>query len=228
MELPSYRIVFSPRRRRAAMRIDDEGILELFLPPGMQASEARRIITSNQHIIAKMYQQFASRSAPVRYFFSEGEEFPFAGRRLRLKFSGRLAMICGNELLVPAGPPGEIRSRIEKIYRAAAPEVLLEKCRFYGAGRGLMPDSVGVTAAVTRWGSCNSRKHISFCWKLLLLPPELADYVVCHELAHLQHLDHSKAFWQLTEALSPNAAIKRKKLREQPELWPLPAEDLMI
>lgn len=226
MELPSYRIVFSPRRRRAAMRIDDEGILELFLPPGMQESEARRIITSNQHIIAKMYQQFASRSAPVRYFFSEGEEFPFAGRRLRLKFSGRLAMICGNELLVPTGPPGEIRSRIEKIYRAAAPEVLLEKCRFYGAGRGLMPDSVGVTAAVTRWGSCNSRRHISFCWKILLLPEDLAGYIVCHELAHLKELNHSKAFWKLTGELCPGALQLRKKLRNISDPWPAPANNI--
>ena len=223
---PPYRIVISPRRRRAAMRIDDEGILELFLPPGMAASEAPRIIASNQRIITKMYQQFASRSAPVRYSFTEGEKFPFAGRSLELKFSGRLSMICGNELLVPAGTPAEVRNRIEKIYRAAAPELLREKCRFYGAGRGLIPDTVGVTAAATRWGSCNSRRHISFCWKILLLPEELAGYIICHELAHLKELNHSGAFWALTGELCPGALQLRKKLRNISDPWPPAANNI--
>ena len=225
-ELPPYRIMISPRRKRAAMRVSDEGILEFFAPPGMPEPEIQRLMTVNLRVIRKMYQEFASRSAPVRFAFTEGEKFPFAGKTLELKFSGRLAMICGNELLVPGGTPEEVRARIEKIYRAAAPEVLREKCLFYGGRRGLIPESVGVTAAVTRWGSCSSRKHISFCWKILLLPEELAGYIICHELAHLKELNHSKAFWALTEELCPGARLLRKKLRCISDPWPGTANNI--
>ena len=132
----------------------------------------------------------------------------------------RLRIICGDAIMVPRGTPLEVRESLEKLYRREAPAFLLEKCRARGASRGLLPDSVGVTGAVTRWGSCSSSGHISFCWKIMLLPGELADYIICHELAHLKELNHSPAFWQLTETLCPNALAKRKRLNPLPPLWP--------
>jgi predicted metal-dependent hydrolase len=54
----------------------------------------------------------------------------------------------------------------------------------------------------------------------MLLPGVLADYIICHELAHLQFLNHSPDFWRLTEELCPNALDKRKRLRALPPLWP--------
>ena len=54
----------------------------------------------------------------------------------------------------------------------------------------------------------------------MLLPGDLADYIICHELAHLKELNHSPAFWQLTETLCPDALAKRKRLNALPSLWP--------
>lgn len=216
----NYRLLCSKRRKRMALRINSEGILELLAPEGTTAAAADKVIANHRKVIEKLFQEFSAKAPAPRYEFKEGELFPLWERKLPLKLSARLLMMTENELIVPSGSPEEIRKNIETLYRRTAPELLMEKCRFFGRSHQLMPLSVGVTGAVSRWGSCNSRKHISFCWKVLLLPEELADYIVCHELAHLRELNHSPRFWALTELLCPGALEKRKKLRQLPELWP--------
>lgn len=47
----------------------------------------------------------------------------------------------------------------------------------------------------TKWGTCDSKGNLTFNWRLLLLPKQLSDYIIIHELCHLRHLNHSKRFW---------------------------------
>ena len=66
----------------------------------------------------------------------------------------------------------------------------------------------------TRWGSCSSEKNLNFNWKLILLAPELLDYVVVHELAHRREMNHSKNFWKIVEAELPDYRERRRRLKE--------------
>lgn len=66
----------------------------------------------------------------------------------------------------------------------------------------------------SQWGSCSSGFTLGFHYKLSLLPRELAEYIVAHELCHTIHFNHSKAFWELVETLCPNSKKRRKLLRE--------------
>ncbi len=62
----------------------------------------------------------------------------------------------------------------------------------------------------SRWGSCSSLKNLNFSIWLLLLPSNLIDYVFCHELAHLTHLNHSPAFWtEVDRIMGKSGAAKR-------------------
>lgn len=66
----------------------------------------------------------------------------------------------------------------------------------------------------TRWGSCSSKGNLNFNWKLVLLDPELLDYVVVHELAHRREMNHSVAFWKVVEAEFPDYRERRARLKE--------------
>ena len=66
----------------------------------------------------------------------------------------------------------------------------------------------------TRWGSCSSKGNLNFNWKLVLLAPELLDYVVVHELAHRREMNHSKNFWKIVEAELPDYRERRRRLKE--------------
>jgi predicted metal-dependent hydrolase len=73
---------------------------------------------------------------------------------------------------------------------------------------------VKLTNARGEWGSCNHRGEIRLNWRLVQLPPELAEYVVAHEVAHLVELNHSPRFWAVVETLMPGHAALRRELED--------------
>lgn len=63
------------------------------------------------------------------------------------------------------------------------------------------------------WGSCSKKGNLNFNWRLIQLPPELADYVIVHELCHLKELNHSQRFWDLVGQAIPDYKERRQALR---------------
>jgi predicted metal-dependent hydrolase len=78
---------------------------------------------------------------------------------------------------------------------------------------GLLPAKVGVRKAKTRWGSCSAKNSISLSSYLMKLPPELIEYVIIHELAHIKHKNHSGAFWAEVQKHLPDYKGRVKQLR---------------
>lgn len=73
---------------------------------------------------------------------------------------------------------------------------------------------VAIKNQSTRWGSCSSKGNLNFNYKIIYLKPELADYLIVHELCHLGQLNHSKKFWLLVSKTIPNYVIINKELRK--------------
>lgn len=103
---------------------------------------------------------------------------------------------------------GEIRALKEK-----AKTILPEKVRYWSGVMGLKPQSVKITSAKHRFGSCSSRGNICFSYMLMLYGDRETDYVVVHELAHLKHHNHSKSFYDLVEKYVPDYREIQKNLR---------------
>jgi predicted metal-dependent hydrolase len=93
--------------------------------------------------------------------------------------------------------------------RTELPARLLE----LAAQHGLTVTRVSVRNQRTRWGSCGRDGHISLNWRLVLMPPEVRDYVLVHELMHLRRLDHSRAYWRLVATACPGYREARQWLR---------------
>jgi len=64
-----------------------------------------------------------------------------------------------------------------------------------------------------RWGSCSRSGVLRFNWRVIQAPPALIDYVIVHELLHLRHADHTKAFWAALGTVLPDADARRAALR---------------
>ena len=64
-------------------------------------------------------------------------------------------------------------------------------------------NGIAIKDTSSRWGSCSAQKNLNFNWRLVMAPPEILRYVVCHEIAHLTHLNHSNDFWSLVEKMFP-------------------------
>ncbi|MEK7164970.1 MAG: M48 family metallopeptidase [Patescibacteria group bacterium] len=73
---------------------------------------------------------------------------------------------------------------------------------------------VASKAHKSRWGSCSRLKNLNFNCKIIFLPEALVDYIVVHELCHLQELNHGKNFWHLVGQAMPDWKIRRQALRK--------------
>lgn len=82
--------------------------------------------------------------------------------------------------------------------------VLPLKVQHFSEIMGVSPISVKITSATTRWGSCSGKNGICFSYKIMLLPDELIDYIVVHELAHIVEKNHSHKFYAVIERYLPN------------------------
>ena len=82
---------------------------------------------------------------------------------------------------------------------------------------GRAPSRVSLNAARTRWGSCSRNGSIRLNWRLVQYAPELIDYVIAHELAHLTELNHSPRFWAQLEALMPDYRQWQRQLADTPD-----------
>lgn len=83
----------------------------------------------------------------------------------------------------------------------------------FSALYGITYGAVSVRNQRTRWGSCSRKGNLSFNYKIALLPSDLADYVIVHELCHVQEFNHSKRFWNLVARAVPNHKALRTQLR---------------
>jgi hypothetical protein len=72
-----------------------------------------------------------------------------------------------------------------------------------------------VRDTASRWGSCSTRKTLSFSWRLIMAPPDILQYVVAHEMAHLVEMNHSPAFWKNVEKMDPEWKKSRRWLKSE-------------
>jgi len=98
--------------------------------------------------------------------------------------------------------------------KARAKKLLLERTRYWASQYGVKFHKVSIKRASTRWGSCSSKGNINLHYKLLFLPEELREYVVVHEVCHLLHMNHSRAFWKEVERSFPNWRRIKRELKE--------------
>lgn len=101
----------------------------------------------------------------------------------------------------------------KKYYRNLAREVLGARTGYYARKMGVTYGRISIREQKTRWGSCSSAGNLNFNWKLVLMPPELLDYVVVHELAHRKEMNHSPRFWAIVEKELPDYCNRREKLK---------------
>ena len=127
------------------------------------------------------------------------------------KHRAKLSQGAGGTEASAAGKLSE--SDIAALKKAAA-LYFAENTRVMAARMGLSYGRISIRLQKTRWGSCSSKKNLNFNCLLMLCPEEVRLYVIVHELCHLRHMDHSKAFWDMVSVWCPDYKALRKWLRD--------------
>jgi predicted metal-dependent hydrolase len=195
-----YRIRRSDRARRVRVSVDNDGQVEVVLPrrsPERHADEAVKQlapwIERRKRAVARANLELAREPGTVPYLGETLRLVPEAGReRVHRR---------GNDLLIP---PGDAREALERWYRRQAKSEIAARLNAATARYGTSYTTLTIRGQRTRWASRSTSGGMSFNWRLLLAPPEILDYVVEHEVAHIEIMDHSPRFWRLLASRSPH------------------------
>lgn len=98
-------------------------------------------------------------------------------------------------------------------YGETARVLVHERLKHFNQFYNFVYHDIRIKSHLTRWGSCSSKGNLNFNYRIALLPPELADYIIVHELCHLGEFNHSQQFWDLVAQQIPNYQELRQQLK---------------
>jgi predicted metal-dependent hydrolase len=205
-----YKVRRSERARRVRVTVDAANGVEVVLPRRAGEREAAAAISELRPWIERRVRELDGVRAIVA---ARGNTLPYLGEMLRIVAEpGRTrAHRRGSELLVPRG--SEQTAAVERWYRRAARSEIKPRlddaCRLAGASYSRL----SIRGQRTRWASCSRDGAMSFNWRLLLAPEPVLEYVVWHEVCHLEILDHSPRFWALLGRRCPDYREHARWLR---------------
>jgi len=211
-------------RRTIGLSVGPQG-LSVRAPHRAPWAEVERFLQSRaQWVLDKwrlvqVRQQHTQAAQPV---WAEGASLDYLGQRLRLRldpghrFEGVGAAVVEEQLHValPASASAEqIRQAVQAWLMRQAQTLFAQRLAHFAPQLGVRPARLSLSSAGTRWGSASADGRIRLNWRLIHLSPELIDYVVVHELAHLREMNHSPAFWRWVEQILPDQAERRRRLK---------------
>ncbi len=108
------------------------------------------------------------------------------------------------KLISPLAKEKQVKKQLEGYFKQQAEQLIIERLALISKQTTLIPTKVNIRQYRARWGSCNNRGEVSFNYLLMMSPLAIIDYVITHELCHLEYLDHSGNFWMLVERHCPS------------------------
>ena len=191
----------SKRAKRLSLKLDS-GTGEIFVTLPIRTSLKRAEEFAREYK-DWILERIASAAKPIP--FVDGAEIPvmsdtFTIQHIPEKLRG-LVTKDDNRLLVP-GMTEHVSRRVHDFLKETARDEITKRGRDKAARIGKIVKRFRIADQKTRWGSCTSDGTLSFSWRLVLAPEYVLDYVVAHEVAHMEHMNHSKAFWALCNQLT--------------------------
>lgn len=204
------------RRRTIAIKVGEHG-LAVSAPLRAPWREVEGFLHEKARWILRKLDERAAAGAPRTIYGEQGESLPLLGQEVVLVLSQArtAATLIGSELHLSLPRPerrGAVRSLLLDWLKARALAALAPRVAHYAARVSLPPPPLKLSNARTQWGVCMASGRIRLSWRLVHLHPELADYVVAHEVAHLVELNHSDRFWALVEWLYPHWREARERI----------------
>jgi predicted metal-dependent hydrolase len=204
-----YRIRRSDRALHARILVDADGV-QVVVPRRFPLRNVESFVQEKRPWIERTLRRMAESERDVpRPQIQDGGEIPYLGERLGLSMSAEAnrarAHVArrGSELRVALPPGADPRKALEGWYRRQARGEVAARLDAAVARAGRSYTTLQIRGQRTRWASCSTSGAMSFNWRLLLAPAEILDYVVEHEVAHLDVQDHSARFWRLLASRSP-------------------------
>lgn len=204
----AVRLRRSVRAKRLQIRVGHDGA-EIVLPKRLAVREAEEFLRQrSKWVLAKLSELRATRRNVDHEAFPPGNAVLLAGEWLAVRIArngaekrGHIRLVDGEVVIrLPNAAGACLHTLLERWLRRRARREITQCIARRSEEMDVRPAGLSIRDQRTRWASCSSAGNVSFSWRLICAPPDVLDYIVVHELAHLVHLNHSKRFWRIVES----------------------------
>lgn len=216
MNIEINKIIYS-KRKTIALQLTDDDELIIKAPINTSEKDINNIVLKHKKWIEGKKKELIARDPKFsKKEFINGEGFLYYGKLHRLwlvdnqevplMFDGVFFYLSKNSL-------SNAREHFIKLYKEKAFEKISQRVNWYAQQRGFRYNKINITNAQKRWGSCSSNGNLNFSWRLIMCPIPVLDYVVVHELVHLEEKNHSVSFWKKVKMLMYNYEEQKNWLK---------------
>ncbi len=203
-------LTVSARAKRLTLRLDSgTGEVRVVVPHSVPEAEIARFVARNADWVRRRLA-----ALPPRRPFTHGALVPYLGLDHRVchdpSHNRPVERVHGTFLV--GGRVEHLSRRLTDHLKAAARRELSERARRKAAAIHRRVAGLTVRDTRSRWGSCSAAGRLNFSWRLILAPEPVLDYVVAHEVAHLNEMNHGPNFWSLVDRLHPDVDGARRWL----------------
>lgn len=219
-------------RRTIGFCVGSDG-LAVSVPKWLRLDEIDNAVHAKSSWILKKLTDTRQRQQHIesaRIEWKEGASFPFLGKPVQVVLElspGKAQAVLDAHLecatavrllrikLPSDASPDAIQQVVRLWLMQQARQIFTARLDFFAPQLGVQWRKLGLSNAMTRWGSASSSGAIRLNWRLMHFTQELVDYVVVHELSHLRVMDHSPRFWAIVESVLPDHAALRRQLKKE-------------
>ncbi|MGH8774420.1 MAG: SprT family zinc-dependent metalloprotease [Jiangellaceae bacterium] len=209
--------------RKAKLTIEADGSLRLRAAGDVATDELTRFLASKRDwVYRKLAEKEVLQHEPVTKELVDGEGFLYLGRSHRLKLAetdGAVRLERGR-LVMPRELASDGPAHLIAWYQRCGVTWLRPRVRSWAERLRVEPGAIEVADLGHKWGSATAGRRVRIHWATLQLSPQLVDYVLAHELAHLREAHHGPAFWQLLARVVPDYDERKRELAQRgARLW---------
>lgn len=196
--------IIRSKRRSVALMITSDAMLVVRAPLFTPFDYIQKLIDKKTNWINKKIEEVQSKPKILPKEFVSGEGYLFLGKIYKLKFTENKNIELQSNLMFPKSSLSTARDELIDWYKKQALEKISERVDWFTKIMGLNSTKIKITNAQRRWGSCGPKGTVNFNWRLIMAPLQVVDYVIVHELIHLNEKNHSRKFWEKVKIAMPD------------------------
>lgn len=210
--------IIRSKRKTIGIKIDKDANIKVRAPFGIPLKQIDKIVETKRDWIEKKLAEVKAKSErKLKVSYKDKAVFYFLGKPAKLILT---------DSKDTAFEFRDMKFRLSRRYLEHAPQLFFffyqeQALRFFKMKARAISEATGISfknlrlsKAKKRWGSCSSKGNLNINWRLIMAPEHVIEYILCHEIAHLIELNHSRRFWEIVSRLDPDYQLAEQWLKD--------------
>ncbi|MEH7142388.1 M48 family metallopeptidase [Priestia megaterium] len=200
-------------RSSFAIKVDGYGTVEVLAPKGTSTEQVCMLLENNWALIQQKINEMKDRThRPKKKVYEHGERFLYVGKNYPIQIhhdstiTKDSVLFEANTLQIYVNQHDDeaIKQALKRFYYQQCKALVTKSISSYQTHFKTKPRSISISDSKKAWGTCDSKRQLTFNWRLAMAPQHVIDYVVVHEMCHMVHMNHDRSFWRLVGKIMPD------------------------